>query len=234
VFQSRDSLFQTFRNVIENYESGYSIPLPPKPPLTFNVNSDSVRVTLSWTIDESNPSENFRIYRTSGRRYNIYQLIAELPSGTRSYIDSYRLEANTEYYYYLSCVGPYQQGGPSTPPGRLESSRFYTQTYNPVKVSVGTNLINEINNVFTFSLAQNYPNPFNPKTTINYSIPVTGNVVLKIYDVLGKEVATLVNDNKAPGNYSTDFNASSLASGIYIYTLRTNNLFQTKKMLLLK
>ena len=84
------------------------------------------------------------------------------------------------------------------------------------------------------TLEQNYPNPFNPTTTINYSIPVAGSVELKIYDVLGNEVATLVNENKAPGNYSTDFNASSLASGIYIYTLRANNFVQTKKMLLMK
>jgi len=84
------------------------------------------------------------------------------------------------------------------------------------------------------TLEQNYPNPFNPTTTINYSIPVAGNVELKIYDVLGNEVATLVNENKAPGNYSADFNASSLASGIYIYTLRANNFVQTKKMLLMK
>ena len=123
VFQSRDSLFQTFRNAITNYESGYTIPQPPKPPLTFNVNSDSIRVTLNWTIDELSPPENFRIYRSSGRRYNTHLLIAQLPSTTRSFIDTI-LQANTDYYYYLACVGPYQQGGPATPPGRLESSRF--------------------------------------------------------------------------------------------------------------
>ncbi|MBK7632056.1 MAG: 5'-nucleotidase C-terminal domain-containing protein [Ignavibacteriales bacterium] len=85
-----------------------------------------------------------------------------------------------------------------------------------------------------FALEQNYPNPFNPTTTINYSIPKAGNVELKVYDILGNEVANLVNQEMAPGNYSANFDASSFASGIYIYTLRTNNFVQTKKMLFLK
>lgn len=85
-----------------------------------------------------------------------------------------------------------------------------------------------------FSLDQNYPNPFNPSTTIKYSIPEAGNIELKIYDILGNEVATLVNEVKAPGYYSADFNASALASGVYVYTIRANNFVQTKKMLLMK
>jgi 5'-nucleotidase len=85
-----------------------------------------------------------------------------------------------------------------------------------------------------FALEQNYPNPFNPATTINYSIPEAGNVEMKVYDILGNEVANLVNKAKAPGNYSAMFDASSLASGIYIYTLRANNFVQTKKMILIK
>jgi hypothetical protein len=85
-----------------------------------------------------------------------------------------------------------------------------------------------------FALEQNYPNPFNPTTTINYSIPEAGNVELKVFDVLGNEVATLVNEEKTAGNYIANFNASSFASGIYIYTLRTNSFVQTKKMILMK
>jgi hypothetical protein len=85
-----------------------------------------------------------------------------------------------------------------------------------------------------FSLDQNYPNPFNPSTTINYSISEAGNVEMKVYDILGNQVATLVNEAKAPGNYSAVFDASSLASGIYIYKLSANNFLQTKKMILIK
>jgi hypothetical protein len=85
-----------------------------------------------------------------------------------------------------------------------------------------------------FALEQNYPNPFNPTTTISYSIPEAGYVELKVYDILGNEVATLVNEAEESGYHTALFDATKLASGIYIYTLRTNNFVQTRKMMLLK
>jgi photosystem II stability/assembly factor-like uncharacterized protein len=85
-----------------------------------------------------------------------------------------------------------------------------------------------------FILMQNYPNPFNPSTTIKFSIPETGNIKLKVYDILGNEVATLVNEEKAPGNYSVEWNASSLASGVYVYRLTAGSFVQTRKMILMK
>ena len=91
----------------------------------------------------------------------------------------------------------------------------------------------------TFSLYQNYPNPFNPTTKIKYSIPFveTGyipSVQLKVYDILGREIATLVNKKQQPGNYEVDFNGTDLPSGIYIYKLRMGDFLQTKKMTLIK
>ena len=80
----------------------------------------------------------------------------------------------------------------------------------------------------------NYPNPFNPTTTINYQIPQNGFVTIKVYDMLGKEVAVLVNENKSAGYYNVNFNASRLTSGVYIYTITANNFVQSKKMLLIK
>jgi photosystem II stability/assembly factor-like uncharacterized protein len=85
-----------------------------------------------------------------------------------------------------------------------------------------------------FWLDQNYPNPFNLSTTINYSLPKTGHVALKVYDVLGKEVATLVNEKESSGNYYIQFNANKLASGIYFYRLIAGNLVMTKKLILMK
>jgi M6 family metalloprotease-like protein len=85
-----------------------------------------------------------------------------------------------------------------------------------------------------YSLMQNYPNPFNPTTTISYSVPKNGLVTLKVYDILGKEVAELVNETKETGNYSVTFNASELPSGIYFYTLTSGNFTATKKLILLK
>ena len=86
----------------------------------------------------------------------------------------------------------------------------------------------------TFELKQNYPNPFNPSTKISYALPKEGIVSLKIYDVLGKEVATLVNENKLAGYYEVEFNASSFASGLYFYKIEAGNFAETRRMLLIK
>ncbi len=85
-----------------------------------------------------------------------------------------------------------------------------------------------------YDLSQNYPNPFNPATTINYSIPQTNFVTLKIYDILGREISTLVNQEKLPGNYEVKFDGSKLASGVYFYRLQAGSFSDTKKLLLLK
>ncbi len=88
--------------------------------------------------------------------------------------------------------------------------------------------------VAEFALEQNYPNPFNPTTKINYSIKEKGNVELKIFGLLGSEIATLVNEEKTPGNYEVFFDASNLSSGVYLYTIKSNSFVQTRKMLLMK
>jgi hypothetical protein len=86
----------------------------------------------------------------------------------------------------------------------------------------------------SYSLVQNFPNPFNPTTTIQFSLPQAGDVSLKIYNLLGEEVKTLVNEYKEIGNHSVQFNANNLASGIYFYRLQAENFVETKKMILLK
>ena len=83
-------------------------------------------------------------------------------------------------------------------------------------------------------MSQNYPNPFNPITTIDYSIKSAGLVTLKVYDMLGNEVASLVNERKEPGNYNVTFDAANLPSGIYLYALKSGNFLATKKLILLK
>ena len=85
-----------------------------------------------------------------------------------------------------------------------------------------------------FSLEQNYPNPFNPVTKIQYSIAKTSHAKLKIYDILGREMVTLVNEVKSPGVYVVDFNGSHLASGVYYYRLEAGDFVNVKKMLLIK
>jgi hypothetical protein len=85
-----------------------------------------------------------------------------------------------------------------------------------------------------YALYQNFPNPFNPYTTINYQIKFDGLVSLKIYDMLGREVKTLVNEEQTAGKYSIIFDGSTLASGVYFYTLRSGEYSTTKKLLLIK
>jgi subtilisin-like proprotein convertase family protein len=85
-----------------------------------------------------------------------------------------------------------------------------------------------------YELLQNYPNPFNPVTKISYAIPVTGLVTLKVYDITGKEVASLVNEVKAAGNYIVDFNGANLSSGAYFYKLESGSFSAVKKLMLIK
>jgi hypothetical protein len=85
-----------------------------------------------------------------------------------------------------------------------------------------------------FALNQNYPNPFNPTTRIQYQLSGNSQVTLKVYNILGSEVATLVNEEKQAGSYEVSFDASDLSSGIYFYSLRAGSFIETKKMLLLK
>ena len=85
-----------------------------------------------------------------------------------------------------------------------------------------------------YGLEQNYPNPFNPNTSIQFRIPENSFVSLKIYDMLGKEVGTLLNEEKDVGMYKVNFDASNLSSGIYFYSLKAGNFVQTKKMILMK
>ena len=94
--------------------------------------------------------------------------------------------------------------------------------------------VNESNLLNTYSLSQNFPNPFNPSTRINYNVGEPGLVQLKIYNILGVEVVTLVNEQQNSGNYTADFNAARLSSGVYFYSLSVNNFTQTRKMILEK
>ncbi len=103
--------------------------------------------------------------------------------------------------------------------------------YAQITVSVGEG---ESTLPGSYSLSQNYPNPFNPSTTIRFALPKNGHVELKVYNTLGQEVATLVNEEKTAGTYSAQWNAGSVASGVYFYRLRSGEYTETRKLLLLR
>jgi hypothetical protein len=85
-----------------------------------------------------------------------------------------------------------------------------------------------------YALLQNYPNPFNPNTTIKYQVPELNFISLKVYDVLGSEIVTLVNEEKSIGNYEVEFDALKFPSGVYFYKIQAGSFIETKKMVLMK
>jgi hypothetical protein len=113
-------------------------------------------------------------------------------------------------------------------------SNCYNDQTDLEKLSLVQRTIDGIGIIKTYALDQNFPNPFNPTTHIKYQIPKAGNVVLKVYDILGSEIAKLVDEFKETGRYEVAFDASNLASGVYIYRLNVNDYNNVKKMVLLK
>ena len=113
----------------------------------------------------------------------------------------------------------------------VPSGAYLTVTKSYVAVYCQALPVTQIN---SFVLMQNYPNPFNPVTNLEFTIYETGIVSLKIYDIAGKEVTTIVNADLKPGTYKYNFNASDLASGTYFYTMASKNFSETKKMVVLK
>ena len=103
-----------------------------------------------------------------------------------------------------------------------------------IKVNVITDVDDEVIMPSAFKLEQNFPNPFNPSTRIQYQVSSNSHVSLKVYDVLGNEITTLVNEEKKAGSYEVEFNAEKLSSGVYFYKLTAGNFISTRKMLLLK
>ena len=110
---------------------------------------------------------------------------------------------------------------------------IFDYTTLETKENEGKIAISETEQIKELSI-QNYPNPFNPITIIRYQMPKDEFVTLRVYDILGREITTLVNEEKPAGTYSVNFNASNLASGIYFYKISAGNFSQTKKMLLLR
>ncbi len=111
----------------------------------------------------------------------------------------------------------------------------YDYIINNWLTSTPTDVENDEKNVpESFALQQNYPNPFNPSTQITFSLPERSNVTLKIYDILGKEITTLVNESKSAGTYTVNFDAGKLSSGVYIYSIQAGDFLESRKMLLMK
>lgn len=179
---------------------------------SFNAIINNDEVTLNWITSTETNNKGFEIQRKKGNEFN-----------TITYLDGNGTTTESQSYSYLDknlSAGKYIY--------RLKQIDF------DGSYSYSKNLEVDLITLNQFNLNQNYPNPFNPSTIIKYEIPSNSFVTLKIYDVLGKEVAKLVNQNENAGLYSIYFDASKLASGIYYYRIKAGNFMQTKKMILLK
>jgi photosystem II stability/assembly factor-like uncharacterized protein len=191
---------------------GYSSPFIPVNLVSFSANVVDDQVNLNWKTATETNNKGFEIERNLGVSWNKISFISgkgTTSEGTSySYIDNPQTNGLVQY--------------------RLKQIDFDgTYEYsNVVEVNIGAPA--------KFELAQNYPNPFNPVTTIKYSLAVKANVELKIYNILGKEVARLVNENQDAGNYSVEFNATKLSSGVYFYEINAGSFNAKKKMILIK
>ena len=202
----------------------------------FDLNWDFT-VDHDYTHFDNNGNENFvdsvimySYYSNEDSTFINMPILAENDSNSINYTISYLLDSTLmkndyNFYYKIYAVDKGIVPEHSTKP----DTGYYKLVYDP---TVSVEIIE--NEIIIYDLKQNYPNPFNPVTNIKYSIKEEGNVELVIYDVLGKVVDKLVDERKPAGNYSVQFDAFKISSGIYFYSLRINDFVSTKKMLLLK
>jgi hypothetical protein len=188
---------------------------------------------LIWNNNTEADIQKYYVYRSTyngGYTTPIATVTHNSATSTQSYIDNAITvprpggEAGAKYYYVVSAVDISQYVSGYSNYIEVTSAYLYWEKRIAENSTVATD----------FSLYQNYPNPFNPSTKVSYSIKEEGFVTLKVYDILGKEIATLVNESKPAGFYEAEFNASSLPSGMYIYKIQSGSFSDVKKMLLTK
>jgi photosystem II stability/assembly factor-like uncharacterized protein len=183
--------------------------------VSFNTDVSDDNVSLSWITASELNNSGFEVQRENHIKKNGWNKISFIKgSGTTTEIQTYSFNDKnvpSEKYQYRLKQLDYD--------GTFEYSNVIQVEVKPPNI---------------FALHQNFPNPFNPTTAIKYQIPELNFVTLKVYDVLGKEVAILVNEEKPAGTYEVEFKGTSLPSGIYFYQLKTDSYIKTRKMVLIK
>ncbi len=181
---------------------------------SFSADSYDSDIRLNWSTSTEKNNHMFLVQRKKINDRDFSTIGTVLGKGTTTIPQSYNyLDRNVRdglYAYRLQQVD-------------FNGDYIYSNSIDVI-----------ISNPLTLLLEQNYPNPFNPTTTIKFSVSGNDFVILKIYDVLGKEVTTLVKEDMKKGNYHVEFNASNLPSGIYFSEIRAGNNMAVKKMILLK
>ncbi len=202
------------------------------PAITFGSNLN-MPIVINWTDNQNSNVTQYRIHR---REYNngwsADQIIANVNSGVQTYTDNeYILKPWRQNTWLEYGITAYYTVNSSWSTGGANTQVYGLQTLMQTDEST---LINREIEVPTNYSISNHPNPFNPATTINYQLPQDGMVTIKVYDIIGKEVATLVNEQKSAGYYKADFDASRLTSGVYIATIQASGFNKSIKLLLTK
>ena len=233
VYTGRDSLFQTFRRAVVNYNSGYGIPQSPAPPLSFTVNSGAGKIQLQWTAPDDPKRKKFRVYRAIGKVDSSYSIIYESTSPSAASYNDTTAQIDVAHYYYLVSVGdPADNAKPGlNPGGELTSSRYYTQTYDPAYRRVaallelvtsgprGVVIVPNPYNIAADANALLYPNESDKITFKN----IPGICTIRIYSELGELINTINHDDGTSTQdwYQTTSSKQIIVSGVYIVVVET-------------
>ncbi len=217
-FAAEGHFAQIINNVvINNFQTTVlNVELIPNPVpvelISYTAELNESDVTLSWQTATETNNSGFKIQRKSDDEFESI-----------GFVEGKGTTTETQNYHFKDLNIP--SGNYTYRLKQIDFDGTYEYS-NMIEIEVSLPI--------EFSLEQNYPNPFNPSTNIKYSIPADGNVTLKVYDVLGNEVSTLVNEFQQAGTFDVTFTGSSLASGVYYYQLTTGDLTATKKLMLTK
>ncbi len=215
-------------NVSEYSDTGHFVSSIEAPILVYpEMNDDSISIAPEFRWMQVDGATKYRLQISRSPLFQEKYIVYDVDTITVTYHTPTPLEPKKSYYWRVFSMTDQYQGPKS------EFRRFVTPDV--------TDILDEDGIPDQFSLGQNFPNPFNPSTTIKYSIPAANVgashnlfVQLKVYDALGRKIATLVNRVKQPGNYEVNFDAGNLPSGIYYYKIEIEGFTETKKMVLLK
>ncbi|MDP4116259.1 MAG: choice-of-anchor V domain-containing protein [Bacteroidota bacterium] len=211
---------RTSWNFASNFSVNINAPLPINAPSGLNaqfLSGQGKKISLQWTDNSSNET-TFKIERKEGAS-GVYSLLTSLGANSVSYIDSIGLTDSVTYYYRVFAVN------------EDTISNFSNEASVSVPLSVNST---KYQLPAGFTLYQNYPNPFNPSTNIKFYLAEKSFVQLTVSDMLGRLVEKIADREMQAGEYSINFDARSLSSGIYYYSLNTGKITQTRKMLLIK
>ncbi len=225
VFQGKDSLFQTFQRATDNFKSDYKITKAPQPPSFFEVASGGESIRLTWDYNAPDNIEGFEIYRTFGDHYQEHELIHTAGPNVREFEDVTPIRG-IDYYYYIQAVSSTAASDGSTPPVKLRSSRYYTQTYDPANLKRPPGTLDKIVIVPNpYSIEANaIDTPGNEQNQVRFRgdqihfLDVPGRARIRIFTEIGEHVRTIEHTDgtgTARWNLLTE-SRQLVVSGIYI------------------